>query len=255
MLLSCKLFRIVIFLILLFCSKSIQAQFEEHIFDLGGKSMPYLLMKPLGYDSTKSYPLILFLHGSGERGQDNKRTLTHIESLLTADSNRTAFPAFVLVPQCDTGHRWVEVDWKAVSHTQPAEPSKYMQLTISLLDKIESSFPIDPKRIYVTGLSMGAFGSWDIIARLPNKFAAAAPVCGGGDTETATLIKQIPIWIFHGSTDKVVKASRSSDMYEALKKVGGNVKYAEYKDVGHDSWKPAYREPDFLKWMFGQRKG
>jgi predicted peptidase len=159
------------------------------------------------------------------------------------------------VPQCDTGHRWVEVDWKAVSHTKPAEPSKYMQLTISLLDKIESSFPIDPKRIYVTGLSMGGFGSWDIIARLPNKFAAAAPVCGGGDTETATLIKQIPIWIFHGSTDKVVKASRSSDMYEALKKVGGNVKYAEYKDVGHDSWKPAYAEPDFLKWMFGQRKG
>jgi predicted peptidase len=254
MLLSCKHFRLVVFLFLLFCSKSVQAQFEEHIFDLGGESMPYLLMKPLGFDSTKSFPLVLFLHGSGERGNDNKRTLTHIESLLTADSNRTAFPAFVLVPQCDTGHRWVEVDWKSVSHTQPAEPSKYMRLSIELINEIESNFPIDPKRIYVTGLSMGGFGSWDIIARLPNKFAAAAPVCGGGDVETAMLIKQIPIWIFHGSNDKVVKASRSNDMYEALKKVGGKVKYSEFKDVGHDSWKPAYAEPAFLKWMFGQMK-
>lgn len=246
---------ISLMLILLFCSKSGIAQFEEHIFSSADETMPYQLMKPLNFDSSKSYPLILFLHGSGERGHDNKRTLTHIESLLTADSNRINFPAFVLVPQCDTGHRWVEVDWKALSHTQPTEPSKYMRLSIELLHEIESRFPIDPKRIYVTGLSMGGFGTWDIIARLPNKFAAAAPVCGGGDIETAAVIKNIPIWIFHGSTDKVVKASRSNHMYEALLKVGGNVKYSEYPEVGHDSWKPAYREPDFLKWMFGQRKG
>jgi predicted peptidase len=250
-----KLFFFCILFSLYITSSSVNAQFDVQTFNFETDSMPYLLLKPLNFDSSKSYPLILFLHGSGERGHDNKRTVTHIESLLTADSNRIVFPAFVLVPQCDTGHRWVEVDWKALSHTQPTEPSKYMRLSIELLHEIESRFPIDPKRIYVTGLSMGGFGTWDIIARLPNKFAAAAPVCGGGDIETAAVIKNIPIWIFHGSTDKVVKASRSNDMYEALKKVDGDVKYSEYQEVGHDSWKPAYREPDFLKWMFGQRKG
>ena len=113
--------------------------------------------------------------------------------------------------------------------------------------------PASPR--YLAGLSMGGFGTWDLIARLPNKFAAAAPICGGADTTTAKVIAHIPIWVFHGADDKIVKVERSRDIVNALLTVGSKLKYSEYKDVGHDSWKPAYREPDFLKWMFGQRKG
>ena len=235
-----------------FASNTVNAQFDSLTFHFEADSMPYLLLKPLNYDSTKTYPLILFLHGSGERGNDNKRTVKHIESLLTADSNRVNFPAFVIVPQCDTGYRWVEVDWKASSHLQPSTPSRFLNLTIKLLVNIETKFPIDSKRIYVTGLSMGGFGTWDLIARLPNKFAAAAPICGGTDTTTANVIAHIPIWVFHGTNDKIVKVERSRDMVNALLTAGSKVKYSEYKDVGHDSWKQAYADPDFLKWMFGQ---
>jgi predicted peptidase len=250
-----KLFFFCILLSLFFASSSVNAQFEVKTFNFETDSMPYLLLKPLNYDSTKTYPLLLFLHGSGERGNDNKRTLTHIESLLTADSNRLNFPAFVIVPQCDTGYRWIEVDWKANSHLQPTTPSRFLNMTIKLLELVENNFPIDSKRIYVTGLSMGGFGTWDLIARLPNKFAAAAPICGGADTTTAKVIAHIPIWVFHGADDKIVKVERSRDIVNALLTLGSKLKYSEYKDVGHDSWKPAYREPDFLKWMFGQRKG
>lgn len=233
---------------------NIEAQgFEECTFEKDGQTMPYLLMKPLDYDSSKTYPLLLFLHGAGSRGHDNKNTAAHIDSLLLADSNRIAFPAFVLVPQCDTGYRWVETDWTLLSHTQPTAPSRYMTMLISLLDKVENQLPIDKRRLYVTGLSMGGFGTWDLIARFPNRFAAAAPVCGGADVKTASKIAHIPIWCFHGSDDRLVKPSRSRDMVEALKKVKGNIKYNEYKGVGHGSWKPAYREPDFLSWLFSHQ--
>jgi predicted peptidase len=227
--------------------------FEEFIYEKDGQTMPYLLLKPLDYDSTKSYPMLLFLHGAGSRGHDNKNTATHIDSLLLADSNRVMFPAFIIVPQCDSGYRWVETDWTLLSHTQPTEPSKYMNLLISLLDDLENEYPFDKKREYISGLSMGGFGTWDLIARFPDKFAAAAPVCGGGDVKTAAKIAHIPIWAFHGGDDKLVKPSRSRDLVEAVKKNNGNIKYSEYKGVGHGSWKPAYAEPDFLKWLFSQK--
>jgi predicted peptidase len=226
--------------------------FEEYLYISKTDTMPYLLMKPLLYDSTKQYPLLLFLHGAGSRGKDNKNTATHIDSLLLADSNRIAFPAFVLVPQCDKEHRWVETDWTLLSHKQPSAPSKYMKLTLELMDGIENQFPVDKNRRYITGLSMGGFGTWDLIARFADRFAAAAPICGGADLETAKNIAHIPIWNFHGADDRLVKPSRSREMVAELKRLNGNIKYSEYKGVGHGSWKPAYSEPDFLKWMFFQ---
>jgi predicted peptidase len=246
----------LIFLILLFSNslEKIQAQkFDSCYFKKDTAVLPYLLLKPLHFDSSLNYPLLVFLHGSGSRGHDNQNTAAHIDSLLLADSNRVTFPAYVVVPQCENDHKWVDADWNALSHEQPAQPSTYMGLCMRLLDSLESVLNIDKKRIYVTGLSMGGFGTWDLIARLPNKFAAAAPVCGGGDPKTASLIAHIPIWCFHGSEDKVVKVSRSRNMYEALLKENSKIKYSEYKGVGHGSWKQAYAEPDFLKWMFAQK--
>ncbi len=244
----------LILLLSLCCSALLTAQqFEAHYHQKEGKTLPYLLLKPLNFDSSQSYPLLIFLHGAGERGSDNKVAAKHFSSLVLADSNRINYPAFVIIPQCDTGYRWVEVDWKLDSHQMPAEPSLYMSLFLEVLDSLEQSPLIDKNRIYVSGLSMGGFGTWDLIARFPNRFAAAAPVCGGADLNTAPQIAHIPIWTFHGAKDRLVKPSRSREMVDALKKINGNIKYTEYPDLGHDSWKAAYAEPDFLTWIFGWR--
>jgi predicted peptidase len=128
-----------------------------------------------------------------------------------------------------------------------------MNLTMDLLEKLIHKYPIDKKRIYVTGLSMGGFGAWDMICRYPGKFAAAIPICGGGDTGKAQLLVNTPIWAFHGSNDKVVKVILSRNMINAIKANGGNPKYTEYKGVGHDCWINAYKEKGLLEWLFGQK--
>jgi predicted peptidase len=129
-----------------------------------------------------------------------------------------------------------------------------MRLLLELIPALRKEYGIDPKRIYVTGLSMGGFGTWDLIARKPDWFAAAAPVCGGADEATAATISKIPVWAFHGDQDGAVKPSRSRNMVEALKKAGGEPKYTEYKGVGHDSWNPAYKDPELMKWLFRQKR-
>ena len=144
--------------------------------------------------------------------------------------------------------------WGADAHTMPENPSASINLTIGLLQELRSTLSVDTTRIYVTGLSMGGFGTWDIVQRMPNTFAAAMPVCGGADTGMANIIKDIPIWIFHGGSDNVVKTKRSRDMAAALEAVGGKVKYTEYKGVGHGSWGRAYTDKEALKWLLGQMK-
>ena len=141
-----------------------------------------------------------------------------------------------------------------LSHVMPATPSAPMRLTLEWLNECIKTLPVDEKRIYVTGASMGGFGTWDIIQRQPTLFAAAMPVCGGGDTALAPQIKQIPIWAFHGGNDDAVKTSRSRDMIEALKKAGGTPRYTEYPGVRHDAWTPTYANPAVLKWLFDQSK-
>ncbi|MEN8121683.1 MAG: prolyl oligopeptidase family serine peptidase [Bacteroidota bacterium] len=200
----------------------------------------------------EKYPLILFLHGSGERGDDNKIQVMHISELFLNQENRKEYPAFVIAPQCPKNKRWVEVKWDLDKHTMTQNPSESMQLTMDLIDSLIQKYPIDPQRIYITGLSMGGFGTWDAIARYPDKFAAAVPICGGGDENTAKSIADIQIWAFHGADDKVVKVERSRNMIEAIRKEGGSPKYTEYKGVGHGSWIPAYKEKGLLKWLFIQ---
>ena len=121
------------------------------------------------------------------------------------------------------------------------------------LDQLIAKKPIDTRRIYLTGLSMGGYGTWDLIARQPERFAAAIPICGGGDPATAERIKHIPLWVFHGDADSAVKVSRSRDMVAALKQAGGEPKYTEYEGVGHDSWTRTYKSPEIYEWLFSQR--
>ena len=198
-------------------------------------------------------PLILFLHGAGERGNDNKAQLKHgVSDLIKyADANGGAI---IIAPQCPKDEKWVDIEWDSLAHAMPAEPSASMKLVLALLnDKIEK-MPVDPERVYVTGLSMGGYGTWDIIQRRPKLFAAALPICGGGDPALASVIKNIPIWIFHGDADNLVKVVRSREMDAALKASGGNVQYREYPGVGHDSWTATYADKDVLKWMFEQKR-
>jgi predicted peptidase len=229
--------------------------FEAVVFNAdGGATLPYRLLKPQPLDPQKKYPLVLFLHGAGERGNDNLAQLKHVVNLFTTPQNREKYPCFVLAPQCPAGQKWVDVNWGAKTHETPDKPAEPMALTLQVIEQLQKQHPIDARRMYVTGLSMGGYGTWDLIARRPEMFAAAAPMCGGGDETTAAKIAKLPIWNFHGAKDGAVPPARSRNMIEALKKAGGAPKYTEYPDAGHDCWTPATKEPDLLPWLFAQKR-
>jgi predicted peptidase len=222
--------------------------------DAGGKVLPYRLLKPDDFDPKQEYPLVLFLHGAGERGTDNERQLIHGIADLAKPEVRSRYPCFLVVPQCPPKQSWSDVNFRAKVHKQPEKPSEPMRLTLELLEELRKEFPIDPRCLYITGLSMGGYGTWDVIARRPELFAAAVPVCGGGDESLADVIAKIPVWAFHGARDNVVPPERSWNMIAALKKAGGRPGYTEYPDVGHDSWGPAYRDPQLVRWLFAQKR-
>jgi predicted peptidase len=223
--------------------------------DAQGRSLPYRLLTPEKLDPQKSYPLVVFLHGAGERGDDNQAQLVHGVAEFVKPENRQKYPCFLIAPQCPSGKKWAEVDWGADSHQMAKEPSEPGRLTLELIAAVRKEFPIDAKRIYITGLSMGGYGTWDLIARHPELFAAAVPICGGGDEAQSAKIAKIPVWVFHGAKDRAVKVERSRNMVNALKKAGGHPRYTEYPDVGHDSWVPAYRDAEMFAWLFAQKKG
>jgi predicted peptidase len=230
-----------------------KAVFEPLVFKTAdGRKLYYRLMKPKNYDAQKKYPLVLFFHGAGERGDDNVAQLVHGMNDFAKDENREKYPCFVVAPQCPEGKRWVEVDWTLDAHEFDEKPSVTMQLVIELLDSLPKEFSIDKSRLYVTGLSMGGFATWDMISRFPDRFAAAAPVCGGADLKLAPKLVKVPIWTFHGDKDTVVKLHRTVDMVAATRKAGGKPLYSEYAGVGHDSWVRAYSDPKLMEWMFAQ---
>lgn len=204
--------------------------------------------------SGKKFPLVIFLHGAGERGADNRAQLRHCTSKFEEPANREQYPCFVIAPQCPTGKRWSEVDWSKDADPLPVDPSEPVSLLMKLLAQLEQEHPIDVDRIYLMGLSMGGYGTWDLLSRYPQKFAAAVPICGGGDEAQAVKFKHVPIWVFHGALDTAVKPIRSQRMVAALQEAGGNPRYTEYPDKAHDSWTPAMQEPELFPWLFAQRR-
>lgn len=221
-----------------------------------GQVLHYRLMIPQGYDpqGSEKYPLVLFLHGAGERGDDNGKQLVHGTKEFAKPENRAKYPAFVLAPQCPEGKRWVEVDWTLDAHQQLPDDSDTVKLVLQLMGKLQKDFRIDQHRQYVTGLSMGGYGTWDLITRHPDLWAAAAPVCAGGDEAVAAKAAKIPVWAFHGDQDTVVKPHRSRNMVAAIQKAGGEPRYTEYPGVGHNSWDAAYADPKLMEWMFAQKR-
>lgn len=217
-----------------------------------GGELKYRLLTPAKIEEGKKYPLVIFLHGAGERGSDNAAQLKH--GVTDFVRHQADFPCFLIAPQCPEGKRWVEVDWSAPSHDQPEKPGDQMAMVRELIDRTVAEKPVDASRIYITGLSMGGYGTWDAIARYPDLFAAAAPICGGGDPKHAKAIKDLPIWCFHGDQDQAVKVERSRQMIEAIKSAGGEPKYTEYPGVAHDSWTRTYANDEFFAWLFAQKK-
>lgn len=218
-----------------------------------GDVLKYRIHLPSDLPEGARVPLIIFLHGAGERGDDNALQLKHGVTDLIRFA-QTNGQAIVLVPQCPTGQMWVNTNWSSNSHRMPSMPATPMRLVLLLLQDALARLPVDPKRVYVTGISMGGYGTWDLLQRKPELFAAALPICGGGDTELAPKIKQVPIWTFHGDKDGAVPVSRSRDMVAALKACGGKIDYREYAGASHDVWSRTYADPAVLKWLFSQRK-
>lgn len=228
------------------------AELEAKEFDGPGGKLLYRLYKPKAASDKNRLPLILFLHGAGERGDDNALQLKHCVKRFLQQQGK--YPCFIVAPQCPKNKKWAEVDWGAPTHQTPEKPSDSYASLIPLIDVLLKELPIDDKRLYVTGLSMGGYGTWDLITRLPDKFAAAVPICGGGDESKAATIAKVPQWIFHGGADSVVKTQRSRNMVEALKKAGGDPKYTEYPGMGHNCWDRAYGEAELWPWLFAQKR-
>lgn len=232
-----------------------QTLFESKTYeDANGRRLLYRMMRPETVEAGKKYPLVLLLHGAGERGDDNVKQLVHGAKEFAKPENRTKYPCFLIVPQCPDGRKWVEVDWTLKSHTMPEKIGDPLRLAVELVEKLAAELPVDRDRLYITGLSMGGFGTWDAIQRRPELFAAAMPVCGGGDTAEAAKLKNLPIWAFHGDADTLVWPVRTTAMIEAIRSVGGTPKMTIYPAVSHDSWNPAYADPAAMEWLFAQKK-
>ena len=207
-----------------------------------GTVSPYVVYVPPGYDAAKPLPVILFLHGSGESKGGGKMPVE--QGLCNGHVQKQAkrFPAIVVVPQCETRR----TGWNAKS------PDGLR--AIAMLDATIKEYKCDESRQYLTGLSMGGYGAWSIAAAYPERWAAAVPICGGGDPADAAKIKDLPIWVFHGDADAAVKVEKSRDMVAALKAAGGKPRYTEMANVGHNSWDAAYAVEELYSWMFAQKK-
>jgi predicted peptidase len=196
--------------------------------------LDYLLYLPQEYEAKESWPLLLFLHGAGERGDDLELVKKHGPPKLIEAGKE--FPFIVVSPQCPKDHWW-----------EPIE-------LVALLNEMKSKYKVDPDRIYVTGLSMGGFGTWRLAAYIPDRLAAIAPICGGGERYWARRFAHLPIWVFHGAKDKGVPVERSEEMVDALKERGGHPRFTIYPEAGHDSWTETYENPKLYEWLLEQKR-
>ena len=224
-------------------------------YKFNGNSLPVSIID-FKFDSETKVPLLIFLHGAGERGIDNKmQLLGGIPDILKVLKTDLKYSCIVVAPQCPKDLKWVDTDWTKASHKMNSEMTWPLAATVKLIDSIlKYNDKIDMDRIYVAGLSMGGFGTWELLQRFPEKFTAAIPVCGGGDKELAANIKNTPVWAFHGKKDKVVLVNRTTDMVEKMKKVNKNVKMTIYPADGHYIWKKAFGNRDVINWLFSKRK-
>jgi predicted peptidase len=236
--------------------------YQRHWYAEKNDTLPYRLLLPKDYNPSKKYPLILFLHGSGERGNDNQAQLIHGSSLFLRDSIRENYKAIVVFPQCPSNSFWSNVNivtdsiqkTRVFNFQADGAPTTSMKLVLGLLNYLHGKYQLDDKRIYVGGLSMGGMGTFELVRRKPKLFAAAFPICGGANAATARKLKAPSWWIFHGLKDNVVDPVYSKTMAAALKDEGARVKLTLYPEANHNSWDSAFAEKDLMSWLFSQHK-
>lgn len=248
-------------LVFLFLGLSLSAQkgYEKDVFvSSKGDSLRYRMIHPESVKPGEKFPLVLFLHGAGERGNDNEKQLANGGQMFLNPVNQEKFPAFVLVPQCPVDKYWAypERPKSFVPADMPVgqEITPIFQTLKQLLDSYLAMPEVDKQRVYIIGLSMGAMGTYDLVARYPEIFAAAIPICGTVNPSRLATAKDVKFRIFHGDADNVVTVEGSREAYKALRAAGADVEYIEFPGCNHGSWNPAFNYPGFMDWLFKQKK-
>lgn len=227
----------------------------RHHADASGITLPYRIFTPPACGPERRCGLLVFLHGAGERGSDNRAQLGNDALAFVDSAVQSEFPTVVVYPQCPAHLQWVDAVWTSPSYVLARTPvSKAMTAVVGLLERLRQHPAVDPARVLVTGLSMGGFGTWDLVLRHPSWFAGALALCGGGDPTQASLIRTLPMWAFHGEQDAAVPVQASRRMVAALREVGGSPRYSEVAGVGHDVWTIAYRDPGVVRWLLSRRR-
>lgn len=247
-------------LIFIICCTWCHAQFEAASYMINGYTLPYLVMYPKDYDASKQYPLLVFLHGAGERGDDNEKQLANGKDFLVNNFQST-YPAIVIAPQCPANTYWANVERSTVDNKTTFTfgltdtPTPAMQTLTYLIRNWVASGKVDTHRVYAGGLSMGGMGTYELLWRMPDTFAAAFAICGGGDTQkVAKSTTNTALWIFHGDDDSVVPVQFSQDMYTEVKAAGNEVKYTEYPGVNHGSWINVFNSTELTPWLYSHKR-
>lgn len=232
--------------------------FERRENTHNGTTLPYRLYVPFDYTPDKDYPVLLFMHGAGERGNDGSKHLSGFP-VMTNLFNLEEAPikdAIIIAPQCPTNQKWVDMDWSSGTYSVDSTPeSNEMKCVLDILDKIFDEFSVDSDRVYVTGVSMGGIGTWDLITRHGDIFAAAVPMCGTGDASKGAVLKNIPIWTVHGNSDPTVPFSGTKNVVDAIKAAGGDkVKFTELDGYQHNIWNWTSENDEIYTWLFEQSK-
>jgi predicted peptidase len=239
---------------------AIATDFVARSFKVGtNKPLAYRLFIPKGYQASRKYPVMLTLHGAGERGDNDTMQLKHDFNRMWADDSiQKNHPSFVVAPLCPAGSQWVNTPWADGTYRMDGiAMSEPMKAVVGILDSLAKEFNLDADRIYVSGLSMGGYGTWYLAMNFPHRFAAAVPVCGGADTSKAAAIAALPIWTFHAEDDGTVPVRGTREMVAALRKKGSQVVYTEYPkalNYNHQSWIPAGKTPTLPSWVFQQAR-
>ncbi len=249
---------IIISIFFLAISLFAQDSYFYGAFSSNGKTLPYRYLEPQNIKENKKYPVVLFLHGAGERGTDNEAQLLHCSGQFLNPEIREKYPAYVFFPQAPLGAFWSIPDCltelSQAMFADVNEPSWQIQMIKEMVDSIAQLPNVDFQRIYIMGISMGAMATYELCWRYPHLFAAAVPICGGADTNRLSNAAQIPWRIYHGDADPVVPVTFSRTAYRILKNAGAKIVYREFAGCTHNSWNPAFNDSDLFPWLFKQKK-
>jgi len=220
-----------------------------------GQTLPYRLHVPSAPEPGKLYPLLVHMHGAGSWGTNNVDQLRNGSGDFISWAKRHGEEYVFIAPQTPRRRKWVDSPWSDNKSTMKESPTPSLRMAMEIIEDAIKRYPVDRNRIYVMGISMGGYATWELLQRRPDLFAAALPCCGGGDSALAHRLKDIPIWAFHGAKDKGVPACRTRDMVAAIKAAGGEkILYREYPTLGHNVWTPTFSDDKVFDWLFSQRR-